>query len=261
MNFARAVWVSLAWIVAALLFNVGILFFQNQQKALEFFTGYVIELSLSIDNLFVFFLIFSHFKVNPTQQIRILSWGVLGAQLMRAIFIFGGVALLKHLSWVIYPFGILLVFSGLNLFIKKNKTINLDQNILLRLFKRFIPENFSTFLIVLIAVEAADLIFAVDSIPAVLAITKDPFIVYSSNIFAILGLRAMYFVLSPLIDMFEYLHYTLGIILVFVGIKMLTDHIWHMPVGYALGFIVLVLFIFTSFSFFINNNKKTREKI
>ncbi|MFI5206102.1 MAG: TerC family protein, partial [Candidatus Paceibacterales bacterium] len=134
--------------------------------------------------------------------------------------------------------------SGFRLFLQDNKSINLDQNILLHFFKRFIPVNFSSFLIVLIAVETADLIFAVDSIPAVLAVTKDPFIVYSSNIFAILGLRAMYFVLSPLIDKFHYLHYTLGIILVFVGIKMLTDHIWHMPVGYALGFIVLVLTIF-----------------
>lgn len=260
MKFSKAVWISAAWIIAALLFNAGIYFVQGHQKALEFFTGYVIELSLSIDNLFVFFLIFSHFKVEQSQQSRILFWGVLGAQLMRAVFILGGVALLKHLNWVIYAFGILLVFSGFKLFFKNDKTINLDQNILLNFFKRFVPRNFSSFLIVLIAVETADLIFAVDSIPAVLAVTKDPFIVYSSNIFAILGLRAMYFVLSPLIDMSQYLHYTLGIILVFVGIKMLTDHIWHMPVGYALGFIVLVLSIFTFISFFINKRKKAAMK-
>jgi tellurite resistance protein TerC len=256
MNFAKAVWICAAWIIAALLFNAGIFFIQGQQKALEFFTGYVIELSLSIDNLFVFFLIFSHFKVDPARQSRILSWGVLGAQLMRALFILGGVALLKHFSWVIYAFGILLVCSGFRLFFKKNKTINPDQNNLLHFFERFIPKNLSSFLIVLIAVEVTDLIFAVDSIPAILAVTRDPFIVYSSNIFAILGLRATYFVLAPVIDKFRYLHYTLGIILVFVGIKMLTDHMWHMPVSYALGFIVLVLSVFASISFYMNKYKK-----
>ena len=240
MKLPKAVWICAAWVIAALLFNAGIYFVQGQQKALEFTTGYVIELSLSIDNLFVFFLIFSHFKVEPSRQGRILSWGVLGAQLMRAVFILGGVALLKHFSWVIYAFGILLVFSGFKIFFKKNKTISLD----------WLPKNFSSFLVVLIAVEVADLIFAVDSIPAVLAVTKDPFIVYSSNIFAILGLRAMYFVLLPFIDAFRYLHYALGIILVFVGTKMLLDHTWHMPVGYALGFIVLVLGFFTFISFF-----------
>lgn len=256
MKFLKAVWVCAAWIIVALLFNAGILFFQGQQKALEFFTGYVIELSLSIDNLFVFFLIFSHFKVEQPQQGRLLYWGVLSAQLMRAVFILGGVALFKYLSWMIYPFGILLVFSGFNLFLKNNKTVNLDKNILLNFFKRFIHGNFSSFLIVLITVEAADLILALDSIPAVLAITKDPFIVYSSNIFAVVGLRAMYFILSPLIDMFQYLHYTLGTILVFVGMKMFLDHVWHMPVGYALGFIVSVLVI----SIFISFKKKSRRE-
>ena len=252
MKFAKAVWISAAWIIAALLFNAGIYFIQGIPKALEFFTGYVIELSLSIDNLFVFFLIFSHFKVDLVQQNRILSWGVLGAQVMRAIFILGGVALLKNLSWVIYAFGILLIWAGFKLFFKKDKAIDLDQNFLLNFLKRF---NLSSFLIVLMAIELADLIFAVDSIPAVLAVTKDPFIVYSSNIFAILGLRAMYFVLSPIIDKFHYLHYTLGIILVFVGVKMFTDPVWHMPVGYALGFIVLVLSVFVAISFVVNKNK------
>lgn len=255
MKISKSLWICAAWIMSALLFNAGIFFLQGQQKALEFLTGYVIELSLSIDNLFVFFLIFSHFKVDAYRQNRILTWGVLGAQLMRAIFIIAGVALLKNLSWVIYAFGILLIFSGFKLFFKKDKSISIEGNILFRFLKRLIPENLSSFLVVLIAVEAADLVFAVDSIPAVLAITKDPFIVYTSNIFAILGLRSMYFILSPFIEMFQYLHYTLGIILVFVGIKMLTDHIWHMPVGFALGFIVFVITIFTSASFFINKKE------
>jgi len=258
MKFTKAVWICAAWIAAALLFNAGIFFVQGQQKALEFLTGYVIEWSLSIDNLFVFFLIFSHFKIDAVQQNRILSWGVLGAQLMRAVFILAGVALLKHLNWVIYAFGGVLVFSGLKLLFKNDKTKSFDKNIIFHFLKRFVPEGLSLFLLVLIAVELADVIFAVDSIPAVLAVTKDPFIVYSSNIFAILGLRAMYFVLSPVFDMFQYLHYTLGIILVFIGFKMLTDHIWHMPIAYALGFIVLVLTIFISLSLFINNKKKSK---
>jgi len=221
----------LVCVTAAFLFNAGIFFFQGQQKALEFLTGYVIEWSLSIDNLFVFFLIFSYFKVDQVRQKRILSWGVLGAQLMRALFIIAGVALLKHLNWVNYVFGVFLFCLGFKLFFDNKKHENLDQNTTFH------------FLIILIAVEVADLIFAVDSIPAVLAITKDPFIVYSSNIFAILGLRSMYFVLSPVFDRFRYLHYTLGIILIFIGGKMFTDHIWHMPISYAFGFIVLVLLI------------------
>jgi tellurite resistance protein TerC len=260
MKVSKAVWIAAAWILLAVLFNAGIYFVQGQQKALEFLTGYVIELSLSIDNLFVFFLIFTHFKVDAPQQGKILSWGVLGAQLMRAIFILGGVALLKHFNWVIYVFGILLIFSGFKLFFKKDKDVDLDENFLLRSFKKFIPQHLSLFWIVLIAVELADLVFAVDSIPAVLAVTKDPFIVYSSNIFAILGLRAFYLVLSPIFDRFQYLHYALGIILAFVGIKMLFDHLWHIPIGFALAFIVLVLSVFVSISFFVNKNNGVGPK-
>ncbi len=258
MRFSQAVGVCAAWIGAALLFNAWVFFYQGQQKALEFFTGYVIELSLSIDNLFVFFLIFSHFKVDSTQQNKILSLGVLGAQLMRAVFVLGGVALLRHLSWVVYAFGVLLVFSGFKIFFKKNKSGDLRQNILLRFLNKLIPKKISIFFVVLVAIETVDLLFAVDSIPAVLAITKDPFIVYTSNIFAVLGLRSMYFILSPVIDKFRYLHYTLGIILVFVGAKMLTDHIWHMPIGYALGFIVIVLVVFSTISVYINVNGKSK---
>ena len=255
MKIAKAVWVCAGFIIAAFIFNLGIYFIEGQQKALEFLTGYVIEWSLSIDNLFVFFLIFSYFKIDPLEQNRVLSWGVLGAQLMRAVFILVGVTLIRRFNWVIYAFGILLVISGFKLFLKNDKAHDLDENFLFRSLKRFIPKSFSSFLLVLIAVEVADLIFAVDSIPAVLAVTKDPFIVYSSNIFAILGLRAMYFVLSPIFNMFQYLHYTLGILLLFVGIKMLTDHLWHMPVADALGFIVMVLSVSTAISIFVKKNK------
>ena len=239
MNLPKAIFFCAAWIVAALLFNAGIYIVQGEQKALEFLTSYIIELSLSIDNLFVFYLLFSQFKVSEADQSKILKWGVWGAQLMRAVFILGGIALLQHLSWVVYVFGALLVFSGINVFTKTDKNIQPDKSMVLRFFNRFIPIKLSTFWIVLILVETADLVFAVDSIPAVLAVTKDPFIVYTSNIFAILGLRSMYFVLAPVAGTFHYLHYGLGIILVFVGVKMVTANIWHIPVGYMLGFITL----------------------
>jgi tellurite resistance protein TerC len=241
MKFPKAILIVSAWIVLALLFNAGVYIVQGPQKALEFLTSYIIELSLSVDNLFVFYLIFSHFKISNDQQSKILTWGVLGAQLMRAVFILGGIALLKHLSWVIYAFGLLLIFSGIKIFIKKDKDIHPDQNRTLRFVNRFIPGKLSTFWMALILIELADLVFAVDSIPAVLAITKDPFIVYTSNILAILGLRSMYVVFAPMMNKFHYLHYGLGVILTFVGIKMLTENIWHIPVGYALGFIVLTL--------------------
>ena len=257
MKYKKAVFVCAASLIAALLFNAGIFCFQGPQKGLEFFTGYLIELSLSIDNLFVFFLIFSYFKVAPDVQNRILSWGVLGAQFLRAVFIFGGVALLKHFSWVTLIFGALLVFSGFKLFLKTKKPADLNEDNILRYFKKLVPSNLSSFWVVLIVVELADLIFAVDSIPAVLAVTKDPFIVYSSNIFAILGLRALYFIFFPVVDKFPYLHYTVAVILVFTGFKMLTDHLWPIPIGYALGFIVLVLSVSSIIPFFINNRKKT----
>ncbi|MBF0505091.1 MAG: TerC family protein [Candidatus Omnitrophica bacterium] len=241
MNFPKSILVCATWIISALLFNIGIYFFQGQQKALEFLTGYVIELSLSIDNLFVFYLIFSQFKISLDQQNKILTWGILGAQLMRAVLILTGIALLQHLRWMHYAFGFLLVFSGVNIFAKRDKSAAPAQNTVIGFLNRLVPLNTSSFLIVLILVETADLIFALDSIPAVIAVTKDPFIIYTSNIFAILGLRSMYFVLVPIVDMFHHLHYGLGIILIFVGIKMITENICHMPVHYTLGFIAIIL--------------------
>ena len=251
MNFSKAIFVCVAWVLSALLFNVGIYMVQGQQKALEFLTGYIIELSLSVDNLLVFYLIFSQFKVPLGQQRKILTWGILGAQLMRAVLILAGIALLRHLSWMIYAFGILLVFSGFNIFVKTDRSGVPAQNPALRFLDRLIPQNLPPFLIVLILVEMADLVFAVDSIPAVLAVTKDPFIVYTSNIFAILGLRSMYFVLVPVIGLFHHLHYGLGIILILVGIKMITENIWHIPVYYALGAIALILIVSVLASLFL----------
>ena len=241
------VW-SGVWIALALLFNIGIYFFYTPppglkpiDSAMQFFTGYIIEKSLSVDNIFVFVLIFSYFKVRPEYQHKVLFWGILGALVMRAIFIFTGVALINKFAFVIYIFGAFLILTGIKLALEKDKKINPGKNPLLKLFKKFIKvstefDNGKFFtkengkriatplLVVLVVVETTDLIFAVDSIPAILAVSRDPFIVYSSNVFAILGLRALYFALAGLMKLFHYLHYGLAAVLVLVGIKMILNH-------------------------------------
>ena len=229
-------------------FNIGIYFFYTPppglkpiDSAMQFFTGYIIEKSLSVDNIFVFVLIFSYFKVRPEYQHKVLFWGILGALVMRAIFIFTGVALINKFAFVIYIFGAFLILTGIKLALEKDKKINPGKNPLLKLFKKFIKvstefDNGKFFtkengkriatplLVVLVVVETTDLIFAVDSIPAILALSRDPFIVYSSNVFAILGLRALYFALAGLMKLFHYLHYGLAAVLVLVGIKMILNH-------------------------------------
>lgn len=255
------------WILLALVFNAGIYFFYTPppgftsgDSALQFFTGYIIEKSLSIDNIFVFILIFSYFKVKPEYQHKILFWGILGALIMRAVFIFTGVALINKFSFVIYIFGVFLILTGIKLAIEKDKKINPEKNPLLKLFRKLFkvsPEfdngKFFTkhngkriatpLLVVLIVVETTDLIFAVDSIPAILAVTQDPFIVYSSNVFAILGLRALYFALAGLMRLFHYLHYGLAAILVLVGIKMILNHHFEAKVISTELSLILVLVI------------------
>ena len=241
------VW-SGVWVALALLFNIGIYFFYTPppglkpiDSAMQFFTGYIIEKSLSVDNIFVFVLIFSYFKVRPEYQHKVLFWGILGALVMRAIFIFTGVALINKFAFVIYIFGAFLILTGIKLALEKDKKINPGKNPLLKLFKKFIKvstefDNGKFFtkengkriatplLVVLVVVETTDLIFAVDSIPAILAVSRDPFIVYSSNVFAILGLRALYFALAGLMKLFHSLHYGLAAVLVLVGIKMILNH-------------------------------------
>ena len=236
MSILKALIISLLWVVLALAVNAGIYFYQGHVKALEFLASYVIELSLSVDNIFVFLLIFAYFKIPLAQQSRILFWGVLGAQLMRMAFIVAGIALLNKFQWVIYIFGAFLAFTGIRLCAEKDKEISPEHNPALKTIKKFFP-GLSQFWIVLIVIETTDLVFAVDSIPAVLAITKDPFIVYSSNILAVLGLRAMYFALAGFMRLFHHLHYALGAILVFVGGKMLLEHYAQIPVALTLGFI------------------------
>ncbi|MBI4042165.1 MAG: TerC family protein, partial [Deltaproteobacteria bacterium] len=251
---------SAVWIILALLFNLGIYWLRGTETALQFLAGYLIEKSLSVDNLFVFLLIFTYFKVPKLYQHKILFWGIIGALVMRAVFIMTGVALIRHFFWVSYLFGIFLIFTGFKLAFGEEKEIKEEKSLVLRLFRKVMSVSSSSeggrffaieegkrvatpLFVVLLVVESTDLVFAIDSIPAILAISKDPFIVYSSNVFAILGLRALYFALAGIMQMFHYLHYGLAMILAFVGVKMLLEDLFHIPVGIALGFIAAVLTI------------------
>lgn len=232
---------SAVWIALATAFGILIYFSHGSKESLDFFAGYLIEKSLSIDNLFVFLLIFHYFRVPANYQHKILFWGILGALVMRAVFIAAGIALLHHFSWTIYIFGGFLIYTGFKLFFEKDKEIEPEKNPVLRVFRRLMPTKSQYFddhffvreqgtlyatplFVVLVVIETTDVIFAVDSIPAILAITDDAFIVYTSNVFAILGLRSLYFALAGMMRLFHYLHYGLALILIFVGAKMLLGH-------------------------------------
>jgi tellurite resistance protein TerC len=252
------VW-SVVWTVIAFAFNAGVFLLRGQQAGLEFLTGYVLERSLSVDNLFVFLLVFGYFGVKPELQHKVLFWGIVGALVMRMVFIFAGVALIERFHWVLYLMGLILVVSGIRMFFQDSEAeVHPEKNPIVRLFRKFVPvtprfhgeaffvmENgrrFATPLfIVLLVIESTDVVFAVDSIPAVLAVTQDPFIVYSSNIFAILGMRALYFALAGVMGIFHYLHYGLSLILVFVGVKMLGEPFFHIPIGWALAVVGVTL--------------------
>src|SRR5512138_207993 len=247
------------WIGLALLFNFGVYKYYGSQKALEFFTGYLIEKSLSVDNVFVFALLFSYFAVPPVYQHKVLFWGILGALIMRAVMIVGGAALIAKFAWVIYIFGGFLVLTGIKMIVKKDEEIHPERNPVVKWFKRLMPvtsdyrgdkffvrENglrmATPLFVVLLLVEITDLIFAVDSIPAIFAVTTDPFIVYTSNVFAILGLRSLYFALAGVMDKFHYLKIGLGVVLAFVGVKMLLAHsAWKIDTLVALGVVVAIL--------------------
>lgn len=251
---------SAVWIAMALLFNLGVYFWQGQKVALEFLTGYLIEKSLSVDNIFVFIMIFAYFGVPALYQHKVLFWGILGALVMRALFIASGVALIERFHWIIYVFGAFLILTGVKMAWQKDKEIHPEKNPLLRLFRRLMPVtdryhggaffvkqaggSFATPLfVVLLLVETTDLIFAVDSIPAILAITLDPFIVYTSNVFAILGLRSLYFALAGIMPLFHYLNYGLAAILAFVGAKMMLVDFYKIPIGISLGVVAAILLI------------------
>lgn len=249
---------SAFWIGLALLFNLGVYFWRGPEAALAYLTGYLIEKSLSVDNLFVFLVLFSFFNVADKLQHRVLFWGILGAMVMRAIFIFAGIALITRLHWIIYVFGVFLIYTGVKLALSKGKKVEPEHNPVLRLIRRFFPvtetyhggkfitrENgrlmLTPLFVVLVAIESTDVVFAVDSIPAIMSITLDPIIVYSSNIFAILGLRALFFALAGVMRMFRYLNYGLSIVLIFTGVKMLLADYAHIPTWIALGVVLLVL--------------------
>ena len=257
VSFREALAWSGAWIALAAAFAVLVFFWHGRAQALQFATAYVIELSLSVDNLFVFLVIFRYFKVPDQYQHKVLFWGILGALLMRGVFIVVGVGLIHRFSWITYVFGALLVYSGLKLLRQGETEIHPEKNPVLRLFRRAFPVTkeyvggqfftrrnglYATPLfVVLLVVETSDVLFAVDSIPAVLAITLNAFIVYTSNVFAILGLRSMFFALAGIMDLFHYLHYGLSVVLIFIGLKMLGSHYVNIPTGWALTIVLFVL--------------------
>jgi tellurite resistance protein TerC len=261
---------SIVWISLSLVFNVVIYFnwdrmapnstYTNSEAALAFFTGYLIEKSLSVDNIFVFILIFSFFAVPAAYQHRVLFWGILGALIMRGTLIVIGAALLEQFHWIIYLFGAFLIFTGIRMAWNHEENVEPDKNPVLKIFRRFMPvtENFekdqffvrragklmaTPLFLILLVVESTDLIFAVDSIPAIFAVTQDPFIVYTSNVFAILGLRALYFLLANVMDKFQYLKFGLSAVLVFIGVKMVIVDFYKIPIGVSLAVVASILTI------------------
>jgi tellurite resistance protein TerC len=246
------------WVALSLLFNVGVYLWFGSERALEFLTGYLIEKALSVDNLFVFLVVFSYFSVPPSLQHRVLFWGILGAMVMRAFFILAGAALIQRFHWVMYLFGAFLIFTGVKLLAERDAEVHPEKNPVLRLFRRVVPAvddyqgtHFivrrggkwlaTPLLMVLVVVEATDIVFAVDSIPAIFAVTSDPFIVFTSNIFAILGLRALYFALAAMIGRFHYLKVGLGLVLGFVGVKMVIVDLYKIPIALSLAVVVALL--------------------
>ncbi len=256
-GFREALAWSAAWVCLACAFATTLFFWHGRTEALQFVAGYVIELSLSVDNLFIFLVIFRYFKVPGEHQHKVLFWGILGALVIRGLFIATGVSLIQHFERIMYAFGALLIYSGIKLLGSGKGEIHPEKNPVLRLFRRFFPvtdeyegDRFfirrgawcaTPLFVVLLIVETTDILLAVDSIPAVLAITLNAFIVYTSNVFAILGLRSLYFALAGMMDMFHYLHYGLSVILIFMGLKMMGAHYVNVPTEWALAIVLTVL--------------------
>ncbi len=252
-----SIWVTI-WVSLAVIFGIGLYILRGLTPALQYFTGYIIEYSLSMDNIFVFVLIFSYFAVPAVHQHRVLFWGILGALVMRATMIVAGATLINQFHWIIYVFGAFLIFTGIRMALHQETEVHPESNPLIRLVRRLLPvtENYegshffvrragklmvTPLFVVLVMVESTDLIFAVDSIPAIFAVTTDPFIVYTSNVFAILGLRSLYFLLRGAVDKFHYLSLSLAAVLTFVGVKMVLSDVYHMPVTVSLLVIVTLL--------------------
>jgi tellurite resistance protein TerC len=258
VSFREAGTWTAAYVTLAVLFGLGVALKFGSERSLEFYTGYLIELALSVDNLFVFLVLFSVFRVDAALQHRVLFWGILGALVMRAVFIVLGAALLQRFHFMIYIFGALLLVVGIRLLVKGSEEVHPETNPLVRLLRRFLPvtpdfegRHFvvrrdgrlwaTPLLVVLVAIEATDVVFAVDSIPAIFGVTTDPFIVYTSNVFAILGLRSMFFVLSGLMDKFRFLPIGLAAVLIFIGVKMLASRWIHVPTAVSLGVVGALL--------------------
>ena len=265
ISFREALAWTLGWAGLALAFDAGVWYYLGKAKALEFLTGYLIEQSLSVDNLFVFIMIFSYFRISLAYQPKILKWGIIGALAMRAVFIVAGIGLIQRFHWVVYLFGAILVYTGIKMALGGEGKIEPERNLLVRLLRRFLPvtskvrgDRFfiarrgvvaaTPLFLTLLVVESSDLIFAVDSIPAVLAVTRDPFVVYSSNVFAIMGLRSLYYLLARVMEMFVYLKFGVSAILVFVGGKMLLGELLEIPLLLTLVVVVgtLVLAVLAS---------------
>lgn len=267
ISLKEAAWWSVIWVVVALLFNVGVYYahklgwieFKGPNPSLEFFTGYLIERALSVDNIFVFLVLFNYFHVEPRYQYRVLYWGILGALIMRGLMIWLGVELIARFSWILYVFGAFLVWTGWKMLFHEPGDVHPEHNPVLRLARKYLPvtadyegQKFfvrrnglwaTPMFLVLLVVETTDVAFALDSIPAIFAITQDPFIIYSSNVFAILGLRALYFLLAGVMPYFRYLGTGLSFVLMFIGVKMLIDKWFHIPIGISLGVVVGVLVV------------------
>jgi tellurite resistance protein TerC len=252
-----AIW-TVVWMALSLGFNALIWLWEGPAKALEFLTGYLVEYSLSIDNIFVFVLLFSYFRVPAAYQHRVLFWGILSALILRGVMIGIGVAFVESFHWALYLFGAFLLFTGLKMFFSRKRTVNVAGNPLIRLVRRLVPVSdtyhgarftvrrggrrlLTPLALVLIMIEVTDVLFAVDSIPAIFGITRDPFIIYTSNVCAILGLRSLYFLLAGVVDKLVYLKPALAIILAFIGVKMLLADVYHLPAVVSLGFVGLVL--------------------
>jgi tellurite resistance protein TerC len=268
VSFKEAMGWSVFWVLLAACFSILVYYWFGRHKALEFVTGYLIEESLSVDNLFVFLLIFRYFGVEPKYQHKVLFWGIIGALIFRGIFIAAGVALIRQFHWIIYVFGAFLVITGLRMLKPVEESVHPERTWVIRLARKYLrfTSNYvdgkfftvengarvaTPLFMVLLAVETTDILFAVDSIPAILAITADPFIVYTSNVFAILGLRSLYFALAGMMEIFRFLHYGLAAILMFIGAKMLTADIIQIPIVVALGVVAGVLAISVAASLLI----------
>lgn len=273
MNTKKVLTRFLFIVLVALLVNVLVWHYLGSEKALQFLGGYVIELSLSVDNLFLFLLIFSTFRIKPEHQKRVLTYGILGAVVLRLVFILLGIAVVHKFHWVLYMFGALLIVSGLKILLNKEEETSFEDNKLLKLLKRFLPvtdelhgEKFfvriknvlyaTPLFAILLLLEGSDVVFAIDSIPAIFAITTDPFIVYTSNILAILGLRNLYFLLEKLHSTFMYVKYGVGAVLMFTGIKLAVSFKYHIPIGTTILIIVSILALSVICSILITNQKE-----